>query len=182
MSLRTLKRRRLECKTDYKLRLGLLKSNFPRIVIRRTNKYFIVQVVESNEAQDKIVFGITSKELLNYGWDKKSNGSLKSIPAGYLTGMIVANKMKNGEYIVDLGMAKNHKGGRLFSVIAGLTDGGLNIHANKDVFPSKERISGEHLKPEIVKLVNTVKEKLGGKFEDSKPVKKKSVKKGGGNK
>ena len=63
-----MKRRRKEHKTDYKLRRGLLSSNIPRIVVRRTNKYFIVQVVESKEAQDKIELGINSKNLLKYGW------------------------------------------------------------------------------------------------------------------
>jgi large subunit ribosomal protein L18 len=175
MSLRTLKRRRLECKTDYKLRLGLLKSTFPRIVIRKTNKYFIVQIIKSEEAQDKVILGVTSKDLIDYGWNEKMGGSLKSISAGYLTGLLVANKIKDGEFIIDLGMAKNHSGGRLFSVIAGLVEGGLNIHANKEVFPSKERLMGEHLKPEVKKNVLEVKEKIGSKKEETKTVKKKKI-------
>jgi len=171
MSLRTVKRRRLECKTDYVLRLGLLKSKFPRVVIRRTNKYFIAQIVESVEAQDKVILGVTSKDLLDHGWDKKAVGSLKSIPAGYLTGYLLAKKAKSGEYIIDLGMAKNQRAGKLFAVIAGLTDGGLNIHANKEVFPSEERLLGEHLKPEFKDMISRVKENLGVS-SDTKPAKK----------
>lgn len=178
MSLKTVKRRRLECKTDYNLRLGLLKSKFPRIVVRRTNKYFIVQIVESVEAQDKVIFGLTSKELLENGWDKKFEGSLKSISAGYLTGYLVAKKIKNGEFIIDLGMAKNHNGGKLFAVIAGLIDGGLNVHANKEVFPPKERLMGEHLKPEVKAMILKVKENLGGVSANTKVAKEeKTVKK-----
>jgi large subunit ribosomal protein L18 len=58
------KRRRRECKTDYKNRLNLLKSESTRIVIRRTNKYFIAQAVDSYEAQDKVVCSVSSKDLI----------------------------------------------------------------------------------------------------------------------
>jgi len=118
-SKRTMKRRRRENKTDYKLRLGLLKSEMPRIVIRKTNRYFIVQAVESIEAQDKIISGVTSKELLKKGWNPKKAGSLKSIPAGYLTGMLLAKKVGGGEFIIDIGMARSINGSRVFSVVKG---------------------------------------------------------------
>lgn len=184
MSLRTIKRRRRECKTDYGLRLGLLKSSLPRITIRRTNKYFIVQVIESSEAQDKVTFGLTSKELLDYGWDEKSSGSLKSISAGYLTGILAAKKIGSGQFIIDLGMAISHKGGRVFSVIAGLIDGGLKISANTKVLPSKERLMGEHLDEKVKDMVAKVKAKVESasadkteKKTESKPTKKIGVKK-----
>lgn len=160
MSLRTIKRRRRECKTDYALRVGMLKSSVPRIIIRRTNRYFIVQIVESLEAQDKVIFGTTSKDLLDYGWSEKNAGSLKSIAAGYMTGFLVAKKVKSGSFIIDLGMTINHKGGRMFSVIAGLIDGGLDIKANAKVLPPKEKLMGEHLKPEVREIIAKVKAKL----------------------
>ena len=158
--LRKMKRRRKENKTDYKLRTGLLKSGIPRIVVRRTNKYFIVQAVESNEAQDKVIATITSKELLKNGWDVKSSGSLKSIPAGYLTGLLFAKKIGSGKFIIDLGMARTEAGSRVFAVVKGLIEGGLDISANEEVFPSEERLSGEHLKENVKKIITKVKEKL----------------------
>ena len=153
MGLRTLKRRRRENKTDYKLRKNLLKSGLPRIVVRQTNKYYIVQVVESNEAQDKVLSMVTSKDLLKNGWDKKFEGSLKSIPAGYLTGKLLAKKIGKGNYIVDIGMTRPLKGSRIFSVVKGLIDGGLEISANEKVFPSEDRLLGEHLNPELKKII-----------------------------
>ena len=57
------RRRRLESKTDYKSRLALLKSEKPRLVVRKTNRYIIVQIVSSEIAQDKILVGKTSKKL-----------------------------------------------------------------------------------------------------------------------
>jgi large subunit ribosomal protein L18 len=135
--------------------------------VRRTNKYFILQAVESDEAQDKVLATITSKELLsprddsgepNNGWDAKAGGSLKSIPAGYLTGLLFAKKLGGkGKYIMDLGMARTLKGGRVFSVVKGLIDGGLDIPANEKVFPSEERLNGEHLKDDVKAMIAKVK-------------------------
>ena len=86
--MKTQKRRRKQGKTDYKKRMNLLKGLRPRVTFRKTNRYLVVQYILSNEAQDKIVFGITSKKLLKYGWPKNFEGSLKSIPASYLTGYL----------------------------------------------------------------------------------------------
>jgi len=157
MGLRTIKRRRRENKTDYKARRILLTSGLPRIVVRRTNKYYILQAVESDEAQDKVLATITSKDLLKNGWDAKAGGSLKSVPAGYLTGLLMAKKLGKGKYIMDLGMARTFKGGRVFSVIKGLVDGGLDIPANEKVFPTEERLNGEHLKDDVKAMIAKVK-------------------------
>lgn len=157
MGLRIQKRRRRENRTDYKARRILLTSEIPRIVVRRTNKYFILQAVESSEAQDKVIATVTSKELLKNGWDVKAGGSLKSIPAGYLTGLLMAKKIKKGEYIMDLGMTRTIKGSRVFAVVKGLIDGGLNIPANESVFPSEERLNGAHLKDDVKNMIAKVK-------------------------
>ena len=70
MGLRTMKKRRKQGKTDYKLRLGLLKSGVARVVIRRTNRYITVQLVESDEAKDKVIEGVNSKDLIKNGVKK----------------------------------------------------------------------------------------------------------------
>ena len=158
MGLRTQKKRRRENRTDYKARRILLVSGLPRIVVRRTNKYFILQSVESVEAQDKVLITVSSKDLLKNGWDKKKSGSLKGISAGYLTGMLMAKKLKKTKYIVDLGMARTEKGGRVFAVVAGLIEGGADIPANNKVFPSEDRLMGEHC--ELKDMVKKVKEGL----------------------
>jgi large subunit ribosomal protein L18 len=102
----------------------------------------------------------TSKELLKNGWDEKFAGSLKSIPAGYLIGLLMAKKIKRGKFVVDVGMARTVGGSRIFAVVKGLIDGGLDISANEKVFPTEKRISGEHLKPEVKAMVAKVREKL----------------------
>jgi large subunit ribosomal protein L18 len=159
-SRRTQKQRRRTGKTDYKLRLNLLKSNKPRIVIRRTNNYFIIQTVESQESQDKVTKTLTSKELLKNGWDAKAKGSLKSLPASYLIGKLFAKDLGKTEYIMDLGMARTIAGNRLFALLKGLVDGGANINVNEKMFPSEERIKGEHLKDEVKTMISKVAEKI----------------------
>ena len=132
-------------------------SGIPRIVVRRTNKYFVLQAIESVEAQDKVIATITSRELLKNGWDAKLGGSLKSIPAGYLTGLLFAKKLGKGKYIMDLGMTRTLKGSRVFAVVKGLIDGGLDISAKDRVFPSEERLNGEHLKDDVKAMIAKVK-------------------------
>jgi large subunit ribosomal protein L18 len=155
--MRTRKKRKKQGKTNYRLRLKLLKSGKPRIVIRKTNKYFIVQAVESDEARDKIIKGVNSKELLKHGWNEKFKGSLKSVPAGYLTGLFFAKKMKKGDFILDLGLARKIQKNRIYSVVKGLIDGGLNIKADKKIFPGDERISGSHLKEGLKEIIQKTK-------------------------
>ena len=159
--LRTQKRRRKEGKTDYKLRLKILKSDIPRIVIRKTNKYFTLQVLTSKEAQDKVIMGTTSQNLIKEGLDKKYIGSLKSIPAGYITGLLFAKKLdRKQEYIMDLGMIRTIPKNRIYAVVKGLTEGGANIRVKKKVLPSEERINGNNLKDETKEASKKLKEEL----------------------
>lgn len=135
--IRTIKRRRRERKTDYKARFALLKSGKPRLVVRKTNKYLIAQVVETNLAQDRVVYGVTSKQLLSQGWSELKSGSLKSLKAAYQTGYLLGQKMKGkvDELILDTGMHRNIHKSRIYAVLRGAVDAGLNIPHNKDVLP-----------------------------------------------
>lgn len=151
--MKTVKRRRREGKTDYKARLMLLKSPLPRIVVRKTNRYIIAQYVKSKEAQDYVVAGANSKELLKHGWDKKNAGSLKSLTACYLTGLLLGKKIKklekNCKAITDIGLARNIRKSRIFAVLKGIIDSGIEIKHKKEIFPEEERIKGKHLKNKI---------------------------------
>jgi len=156
--LKTLKRRRREKKTDYKARLNLLKSGIPRVVIRKTNRYINVQHVKSKEAKDKVILGVTSRDLLKFGWPKEREGSLKSVPACYLTGFLMGKKMEKGKVILDIGLSRNIKKGRIYAVLKGLVDAGVDISFKEEIFPDEKRLKGEHLKNKID--IKKVKEKL----------------------
>jgi len=162
--MKTEKLRRREGKTDYKARLSLLKSGIPRIVVRKTNRYIIAQCIKSKEAQDSVVIGLTSKELIKYGWPKEWQGSLKSIPAAYLTGFLLGKRIldeeKKAKAILDMGLMRNVKGGRIYAVLAGLIDAGVEIKCKKEMLPEKERIIGMHMKKDIEKKLDEIKEKI----------------------
>lgn len=146
------KKRRNEKKTDYGRRLKLLKSGRPRVVFRKTNKYIISQYITSIEAKDKVVFGVTSKDLLKSGWPEKAQGSLKSISASYLTGYLIGKqiiKRKLETPIIDSGMVLTIKGNKFYALIKGLIDSGVEIICDEKSLPAQERIEGQHLKNKI---------------------------------
>ena len=150
--MKNLKQRRREYKTDYKKRISLLKGRKPRIVFRRTNRYIIAQYIESKGAKDRVVLTINSKELLKYGWPKNASGSLKSIPANYLTGyligkQIILKKLENP--IVDFGMLRVLHKTKIYGFLKGLIDSGIKIECDKKYFPEDNKIKGEQLKNKI---------------------------------
>ena len=157
--IHSIRQRRLKAKTDYKARLALLKSDKPRLVIRKTNKYMTAQLVESNLAQDKVLFGLTSKALLSKGWPKEKAGSLKSLPAAYLTGLLLGKtaKSKVKEAILDLGMYRNIQKSRIYAVLKGVIDSGLKISCNEKVLPSEKELN---VNPELNKFFDKVKSNI----------------------
>ncbi|MBT4376344.1 50S ribosomal protein L18 [archaeon] len=161
--MKTVKRRRKENKTDYLNRLKLLKSEKPRLVFRKTNQYVICQYVISEEAKDKVQFGVTSKVLLKHGWPEKFKGSLKSIPATYLTGYFIGEKIQKDKLetpIVDFGMIRTLHKNKLFAFIKGLIESGLEISCPEEAFPEEERIQGKNLKEDFSKYFEAIKTKI----------------------
>ncbi len=162
--MKTLRRRKREGKTDYRQRIGLLKSGLPRVVVRKTNSYIVIQYVKSQEAKDSVVYGTTSKELLKYGWPGDSTGSLKSLPAAYLTGYLagkmILSKEKKAKAVLDIGLHKNISGGRIYSALKGLVDAGIDIVYDKKIFPDEERITGKHLNEKLHEIFSKVKQNI----------------------
>ncbi|MBS3091996.1 50S ribosomal protein L18 [Candidatus Pacearchaeota archaeon] len=161
--MKTIKKRKQQGKTDYKARFGFLKSNLPRIAIRKTNKYIDIQYIKSENAKDKVILNVNSKELLKNGWPKEAIGSLKSIPAAYITGFIagkeINEKNKNARVILDIGLQRNIHGSRIYSALKGLVDAGTNISYDKKCFPSNERIEGKNLSKNVQEaFTKTIKE------------------------
>ena len=138
------RKRRRESKTNYTKRLLLLKGNVPRLVVRKTNKYILLQIVESKHAQDKVICEVNTKEFLRYGWPKEKSGSLKSLAAAYLAGMWLANKAKAKDVkkvILDSGLIPSTKGSRVYAAVKGVAEGGLEIPHNEEILPSDEMIN-----------------------------------------
>ena len=141
------KRRRLENKTNYTKRLTLLKGNYLRLVVRKTNKYIILQIVESDDAKDKVLYSVNTRDLLKQGWPTDKSGSLKSLAASYLAGLLLGKKAKDKikkSVILDSGLIPNTKGSRVYSVVKGISDSGINIKYDEKVMPTDEMIKGKY--------------------------------------
>jgi len=155
------KQRRLKKKTNYTKRLILLKGNSPRLVIRKTNRYIILQIVKSNDAKDKIVYSVNTKELLKHGWSEDKKGSLKSLSAAYLGGLLLGKKAKDlkEKIILDTGLIPNTKGSKIYAAVKGVADADIEINYGEKVLPTEERIAGENTK------VKDIFEKVKGGIE-----------------
>lgn len=154
------KKRKRQRKTNYTKRLILLKGKLPRLVVRKTNRYLIAQVIESNDAEDKVLYSTNSKELLKLGWPENKKGSLKSLTAGYLTGLLLGKKAKGlkKRIILDTGLIPSTKGSRVYAVTKGFSDAGADIKFQEEIIPTKEKIEDKEFK----EFFNTVKQNIGG--------------------
>ncbi len=132
-------------KTDYRRRLKLIKSRELRLVIRKALKNLTAQVIEYNEKGDKVLLSASTQELVkkyNLGMPKSNT------PVAYLLGILVGKKsIKKGikKVILDIGMYRNVKGSKIYAVLKGALDSGLNIPHDKECLPSNDRILGKHI-------------------------------------
>lgn len=138
-------RRRREGKTDYHQRLKLILSREPRLVVRKTLNQVIAEIVVAKPEGDEVLVYATSKELAkNFGY----KGATKNTTAAYLTGMLAGYKAldEGVDYaVLDIGLATNVPGSRVYAVLKGAVDAGLEVPCSEEVFPSDERIRGEHV-------------------------------------
>lgn len=161
------KRRRLEGKTNYTKRRRLLEGKKPRICIRKSNKYILINFITSREAQDKVEITTLSKELLDYGWPKDKIGSLKNLTAAYLTGFLFGKKLKESKNktiaILDTGLIKSTKGSRIYAAAKGIIESGYPLNCGESVFPEKEKIETEDAKAYFDKIKKTIETKQNAK-------------------
>ena len=151
------KRRRLENKTNYSKRLRLLEGRKPRVIIRKTNKYIIIQYIESAAAQDAVKVSVMSKDLLSYGWPEAKAGSLKSLGASYLTGILFGNKVKKlAPAILDTGLIRSTKGSKIYAAVKGINESGFQLPCNEKVMPEEARIKSENVKEFLDKVKSNV--------------------------
>jgi large subunit ribosomal protein L18 len=139
--IHTLKRIR-ERKTNYHKRSSLLLSKRKFITIKITNQNVLTQLLEPSITGDKVITSAHSTNLTKIGW----KGSLNSLPACYLTGLLLGKKAKS-KGIADaiLYTGKDAYTERLSACLKGIIDSGLEIPSSEDSFPNIERIAGEHI-------------------------------------
>lgn len=158
-------RRRREGKTDYEKRFRSLKSGLNRLVVRISNTRVISQIIKYEKNGDATLIQATSDELKGLGWKHNT----KNIPAAYLTGLLLANKVKKsnlkvGKLILDAGLKSLTKESRIGGVVKGAAEGGLEVAHSEKVLPSNDAISGKYIeayrKIAISKQVEEIRKKL----------------------
>ncbi len=137
-------RRRREGKTDYQARKALVASGKPRLVTRASIKNVEVQITIAKPKGDQVLAAANSRELIrDFGW-KAPTGN---IPAAYLTGYLAGLKAKAAgieEAIYDIGLVAPTKGAKIFAVLSGVIDGGVEVPHSEEKLV-KERIKGDHI-------------------------------------
>lgn len=153
--------RRTNLKTDYNLRLRLLKSNLTRIVVRRSNKNTLIQFVDYGQDGDKILTSAKSVDLKKLGFSLNTGNISAAYLTGYLAGKKVLKNKLAGDCIVDLGLQNPLYGTRLFAAVKGIMDSGVNVRVSDVVFPAEERINGAHLKAkDAQKIIENTKKSI----------------------
>ncbi|MGC9517383.1 MAG: 50S ribosomal protein L18 [Methanomicrobiales archaeon] len=146
-------KRRREGKTDYGARLNLIEVDKSRLVVRITNNHIITQIIKVASEGDETIISAHSRELKNMGWI----GNTKNTAAAYLTGYLCGKKaLKDGvtNAVLDIGLKSPIKGSKIFAVLKGAVDAGLDVPHNDVVIPDESRLKGEH----IAEYAKTLKE------------------------
>jgi large subunit ribosomal protein L18 len=137
-------RRRREQRTDYRHRLGLLRSGNPRLVVRRSVNSMTCQIVNHDPKGDKTIVSVSAKNLRDFGWKARTG----NLPAAYLTGMLCGMEAKKAgikEAVLDMGLQTSTKGSRIYGCLKGCLDAGIDVPHSPDVLPPVERIRGLHI-------------------------------------
>ena len=137
-------RRKKQKRTNYKKRRLLLLAGKSRLVVRKSSRNIVAQIVEYEAKGDKIITSAQGIELKKLGW----NLSISNIPAAYLTGLLIGKKAqekKVKELLLDIGLQTSAKGGRLYALVKGAIDAGLDLGMDGEIFPTEDRLNGSHI-------------------------------------
>ncbi len=137
-------RRRREGKTDYAARMKLIDYDKSRLVVRLSNAHATVQIIDYAPEGDITLAAAVSKELPKYGY----LGGTSNLSAVYLTAYLAAKRALAAgvdSAILDIGLKSPIKGSKVFAALKGAVDAGLDIPYGDSIFPTDERIRGEHI-------------------------------------
>ncbi len=137
-------RRRREGRTDYYQRQRLIVSGRNRMVVRKTNRHIIIQLIAAQMDGDYTLVHVNSRDLVNYGY----KGYLGNTPAAYLTGMLFAVRAQKAGYeggIADLGLQVASTGARVFAAIKGVVEAGFDVPVGESILPDDDRCNGAHI-------------------------------------
>jgi len=148
-------KRRLKGKTDYKKRLGLLKSGELRLVVRKSLKHTKLQIIKYEKGGDKTLISASTQDLVKMGWKYSTSNT----PSAYLAGLLIgvkSKKQKIKRVILDIGPQISVKGSKIYAAVKGVIDAGVDVPCSEGMFPPESRIKGEN----IVKYSKECKNKV----------------------
>jgi large subunit ribosomal protein L18 len=108
---------------------------------------------------DRVLSSAVSKELRKLGWELPGSNT----PAAYLTGYLAGKRaLESGveEAVLDMGLHVPTKGSKVFASLKGMLDAGLRMPFGEEILPDEERIRGEHIGEEAVKMFFAVKSEM----------------------
>jgi len=137
---RRIRHRRKSATTNYKKRVATLKGGADRLVVRKSNKAVTLQIIRYEEKGDIVECTANSGELKKMGWQPRCN-----IPTAYLTGLLLATKLKDRkrDFVLDIGLYRPVKGSVVFAAAKGFKDSGANLHSGIEF--DEARLSGTHI-------------------------------------
>ena len=158
-------RRKKEGRTNYRKRLKLLTSRRVRFVVRLSERNVLTQLVTYKRDGDCVLASASSKDLEKLGW----KAARSNLPAAYLVGTLLAKKaialkepVKSA--ILDLGNTTPIPSSRVYAVLRGAVDSGLEVPHSDRVLPPDDRISGVHIEKYAKSLKDTAPKKYERQF------------------
>lgn len=144
-------RRKREGRTDYRYRTKLLQSDKPRLVARISLHHVRAQVAVPGSEGDRVLASALSKELSQWGW----KGYTANTPAAYLVGLLCGYRARDSgieKCVLDIDNYVPSPQAKIFAVLRGALDAGLDIPHGNGVLPSEGRCKGEHISSYASKL------------------------------
>lgn len=123
----------------------MILSRVPRLVTRGSLKHMVTQLMAAEPEGDRVLTSAHSSELSeNFGW-RAPRGNTST---AYLTGLLAGHRaLSKGvrNAILDIGLQEPSAGARVFAVLRGALDAGLEVPHSKEVLPDESRVRGEHV-------------------------------------
>lgn len=146
-------RRRREGKTDYRLRRKLILSGKPLLVVRKTNKNVIVQLVKPEVNGDRTLVASSSMEISRrFKWLGSGKNASAAYLAGYLAGL-KAVKLGIREAVLYVGLHRPVKHSVVFAALKGFMEAGVEVPHAEEVLPDPDRLMGKHIADYAKKLL-----------------------------
>ena len=155
----TLKRIR-QRKTNYRKRSGILIGRRPFIITKISGQNISAQSLKPTLTGDIVIASAHSRELIRHGW----KGSMNSMPACYLTGLLLGKKtIEKGATNAVLYTGNNPFTTKVAACLKGIVDSGIKIPVSKESLPGDDRVSGEHI-AKYANLLKDSEEKYNSRF------------------